>query len=68
MLQARIKLAEEYAKFRQAIAYRALLSDTTAFCESMTVWQKADTRVFLQTYVPPNSDIKKMVEDCKNVL
>jgi len=68
MLQARIKLAEEYVRFRQTVAYRALISDTAVFCESLTYWQKADARAFLQTYVPTNSEAQQIVAECRRVL
>jgi hypothetical protein len=68
MLQSRIALAEEYIKFRQCVAFQALIKDTREFCENMTMQQKSDTKHFLQTYVPTNSDLDIIIQECKAVL
>lgn len=68
MLQSRISLAEEYIKFRQTVAFRALIADTFAFCQSMTPKQKEEALDFLKSYTPTNSDIDLIIQDCKRAI
>jgi hypothetical protein len=68
MLQSRISLAEEYIKFRQTVAFRALIADTYLFCKEMTPQQKEDSIKFLMSYTPTNSDIDLIIQDCKRAL
>jgi hypothetical protein len=65
MLQARISLAEDYIKFRQSVAFRALISDTADYCKAMTPKQKEDTKLFISQYTPINSDIDLIIKECK---
>jgi len=68
MLQSRISLAEEYKKFRQTVAFKALIADTFSFCQSMTPKQKEDSIKFLMSYRATNSDIDLIIQDCKRAL
>ena len=68
MIQSRISLAEEYIKFRQTVAFRALIADTYSFCKEMTPQQKEDALKFLASYIPLNSDIHYMIQDCKRAI